>query len=327
MDLSESTITINTNRSLYGDYLEGLGIEIGALNSPLRIRHPRARVLYVDYKTPAQLRRKYPDLDNIAAVDIVTPGPTLSAIASHSLDFIIANHVIEHLADPIGALLCWHEKLRPHGVLFMAYPVAAHCLDKIRKITPVPHLFDDYRLGVQAPRDEHLLAFVLAWNPAYFRKPEEIRTLLEYMWRHELYELDETAWLLVREDRHTVQHLLDEREQHEIHHHAFTYDSMKALFEQLNVTSREGYQMVDLSLTKGCLSEHIFVLRATSGHNLPFMEVAGRAAEAREQWLEKVIAAKDAYILDQHRILDERYALIVEQSKMLAETQARRTAG
>jgi SAM-dependent methyltransferase len=319
VELSDSVITIEANRSLYGHYLEGLGVEIGALHSPLRIPHPRARVLYVDYKTPAQLRRDYPELDRIAPVDLITPGATLAAIAPHSLDFIIANHVIEHLPDPIGSLLCWHEKLRPHGLLFMAYPVAAHCPDKVRKITPVAHFFDDHARRIETPRDEHLLAFVHAWNPAYFRQPDEVRSLLEYMWRHDLYELDERAWSLVRDDRATIQRLLGEREKHEIHHHAFTYESMKGLFERLNATSAEGFQLVDLSLTKGCLSEHIFVLRAARGPEVAFMDAAGRAAETREHWLEKVIAAKEAYIRDQHRILDERYALIVEQSKRLAE--------
>ena len=321
-DLSDSTITIEGNRSLYGHYLEGRGVEIGALHSPLRIQHPRARVFYVDYKTPHQLRQAYPHLDHIAPVDLIAPGATLSGIAPHSLDFIIANHVIEHLPDPIGSLLSWHAKLRPHGVLFMAYPVAAHCPDKIRKITPVHHLFDDYREGIQDARDEHLLAFVLAWNPAYFRKPEEVEAAVYYLWHHDLYDLDATAWTFVQEDRDTVQRLLNERATQEIHHHAFTYDSMKALFETLNVTSPKGFQLLDLSLTKGCLSEHIFVMEATQGRDVPFMRPASRAAEARELWLEKVIAAKDTYILDQSKILDERYALIVEQAKSLAALRA-----
>jgi ubiquinone/menaquinone biosynthesis C-methylase UbiE len=40
-------------------------------------------------------------------------------LADSSQDFVIANHLLEHLPDPIGALKEWYRVLRAGGTLFL----------------------------------------------------------------------------------------------------------------------------------------------------------------------------------------------------------------
>ena len=84
-------------RPLSDRYLEGEGIEIGALHRPLAVA-PGARVRYVDREDERELRRHYPELAELplVPVDIVDDGETLSTLADASVDFVIANHFIEY---------------------------------------------------------------------------------------------------------------------------------------------------------------------------------------------------------------------------------------
>lgn len=39
-----------------------------------------------------------------------------------NLDYVFSSHALEHLADPVGALLHWKRALKPGGVLFAYLP-------------------------------------------------------------------------------------------------------------------------------------------------------------------------------------------------------------
>ena len=83
-------------------YLLGDGIEIGALHNPLPA--PRsARIRYVDRLPVTELRAHYPELEQepLVAVDILDDGERLATIADSTLDFVVANHFIEHTQDPV----------------------------------------------------------------------------------------------------------------------------------------------------------------------------------------------------------------------------------
>jgi ubiquinone/menaquinone biosynthesis C-methylase UbiE len=66
----------------------------------------QATVKYVDYKTTEELRQSYPELRNLALVhiDYIGNAEDLSSIPSGSQNFVILNHVFEHLINPIKAL-------------------------------------------------------------------------------------------------------------------------------------------------------------------------------------------------------------------------------
>jgi SAM-dependent methyltransferase len=147
---------VGVRNRLSSQYLRGAGLEIGALHMPLSVPS-RASVSYVDRYTVPQLREHYPELDTC---DIVTPhiiddGETLSTLAEQSVDFVIANHMIEHCQDPIGTIKSHLRVLRPGGVIYMAVPDCRFTFDRDRQITPLAHLRRDHIEGPGWSRREH----------------------------------------------------------------------------------------------------------------------------------------------------------------------------
>lgn len=149
-------------RSRVAVWLRGDGIEIGALHRPL-VAPPGARVTYVDRLPDAELRAHYPELNGMpfAPVTVVGTAEDLSAFADGSLDFIIANHLLEHLPDPIAGLIEFHRVLRPDGALYMALPDSRVTFDSTRALTPPEHIIDEHRHGTAPNRAAHYRDWVV----------------------------------------------------------------------------------------------------------------------------------------------------------------------
>ncbi len=147
---------VSVRRRLAAQHLAGSGLEIGALHMPLRVP-AHASVRYVDrYEVPA-LRAHYPELADLDLVtpDIVTDGETLAGVPDASVDFVIANHMIEHCEDPIGTIANHLRVLRPGGALYMAVPDCRHTFDRDRALTPLAHLARDHSEGASWSRRTH----------------------------------------------------------------------------------------------------------------------------------------------------------------------------
>jgi SAM-dependent methyltransferase len=137
-------------------HLRGEGLEIGALDRPLRLP-PGARARYVDRYDVTGLRRHYPELDGrpLVPVDVVDDGERLSSVPSESVDFVIANHFMEHCEDPIGTLQQHLRVLRPGGVLYLAIPDKRRTFDRPRPVTALSHLIRDHEEGPGWSRQAH----------------------------------------------------------------------------------------------------------------------------------------------------------------------------
>jgi glycosyltransferase involved in cell wall biosynthesis/SAM-dependent methyltransferase len=135
----------------------GAGIEIGALHDPMAVDPGQARVQYVDRLTPAEQVEHYPELGDYTLVtpDVIAPAHEIGAFADRSLDFVIANQLLNQLEDPIAALIEWHRVLAPGGLLFLT--VADHRLtfDRERTVVTIDHLVADHRDGGAASRAAH----------------------------------------------------------------------------------------------------------------------------------------------------------------------------
>ena len=107
--------------------------------------------------TVSELRAHYPELahQRIVTPDVIADGEQLEPIPDASLDFLIANHVIEHCEDPIGTLKHHQRVLRRGGVLFMAVPDKRRTFDRERPVTELAHLRRDHLEGPQWSRQEH----------------------------------------------------------------------------------------------------------------------------------------------------------------------------
>jgi SAM-dependent methyltransferase len=151
-------------------YLSGEGIEIGALHNPLPV--PRsAHVRYVDRLPVSKLRTHYPELKHepLVQVDILDDAERLATIADSSLDFVVANHFLEHTQDPVGTLVNAFRVLRPRGVLYLAVPDKRHTFDIDRPVTPFEHLLRDFDQGPQVSRQAHFEE----WARLVDRVPED----------------------------------------------------------------------------------------------------------------------------------------------------------
>lgn len=148
--------TIREDAALW--FLRGEGIEIGALDFPLRLPHG-AKVRYVDYLDEAGLRETHSGTlragRSLIVPDVVDDGSRLSTFADDSLDFVIANHMLEHVENPIATLGHQLRVLRPGGVLYLSLPDARASFDAPRPRTTVGHLLRDNSEGPSVSRREH----------------------------------------------------------------------------------------------------------------------------------------------------------------------------
>lgn len=143
-------------------YLFGSGVEIGAMTMPLRVP-PGVTVQHVDRMTrdglihdegPA-LRAAGLDPADIPHIDVVDDAGRLAAFGDSAVDFVIANHVLEHLEDPITALESMMRIIRPGGVLFLTLPDCRFTFDAARTPTTIEHLLIDHERGPHTSRQSH----------------------------------------------------------------------------------------------------------------------------------------------------------------------------
>lgn len=137
-------------------YLRGSGIEIGALARPMRV--PRGvTVRYVDRLSREDLLKHYPSLKGkrLAPVDIVDDGERLATLADGSQDFVIAQHVLEHMENPLRGLQNMLRVLRVGGVVYLSVPDMRFTFDAARPPTSFLHVWEDFELGGEFSRQAH----------------------------------------------------------------------------------------------------------------------------------------------------------------------------
>jgi SAM-dependent methyltransferase len=129
-------------------YLYGSGIEIGALQKPLKLSEG-CEVRYIDRMTVGKLLEHYPEMTEypVQAPDIVDDGQQLAHIAEDSQDFIIANHFLEHCPDPIRSIHNMLRVVRQGGILYLAVPDKRQTFDLRRPATPYVALKNAYLSG------------------------------------------------------------------------------------------------------------------------------------------------------------------------------------
>ncbi len=153
--------TLKRRGALSREFLSGDGIEVGALHHPLALG-PHARVRYVDRYDIEGLRWHYPELGgyDLVPVDVVDDGETLSTFRDGELDFLIANHFLEHTENPIGTIRNHLRAVRPGGRLYFAVPNKHDSFDRARPRTPFEHLVADDRDGPGRSRADHYREWV-----------------------------------------------------------------------------------------------------------------------------------------------------------------------
>lgn len=78
----------------------------------------------------------------------------LHNIKSDTYDFILSSHSLEHIANPIKALIEWKRILLSDGLIVLIIPHKEGTFDQYRQVTALSHLIEDYSRGI----DENSLA-------------------------------------------------------------------------------------------------------------------------------------------------------------------------
>ena len=145
-------------RQEIGDkFIAGKGYEIGAGAFPSRYSGLES-VVYLDTRSEAELQTLF---------GAEMPYQVRSIDEAHPpQDFLIAHHVIEHLADPIGAIASWCALLGNTGRMFLSLPAADNEGEKDRVPASLEHILDDYLFG-RGPdhfdSKQHVPHFINQW--------------------------------------------------------------------------------------------------------------------------------------------------------------------
>jgi len=158
---------MNNIRQHYSEkYLKGKGGEFGALHNPLCVSK-QSKVLYVDRFAKEELLERFPELkehaESIVSTDIILDldNSEFETLKKQKLDFFIANHVIEHLVNPVRFLKQIHDVMTPGSILYLSVPDKNYTFDKNRELTSQEHLWNDYKEDTRILSIEHLNDFLL----------------------------------------------------------------------------------------------------------------------------------------------------------------------
>jgi SAM-dependent methyltransferase len=152
-------------RRVLARHLRGSGVELGPGDHPFPLPYPGVERLFVDKWTAEQNRKlfdelgddpPFPEPDIICDFDVDGLGP----IGDASQDYVIASHVIEHMAEPLGFLRELDRVMRPNATLILLVPDRRRTFDRFRQPTPLAHLIDEHARGVTTIDDDHLWEFL-----------------------------------------------------------------------------------------------------------------------------------------------------------------------
>ena len=87
-----------------------------------------------------------------AGTQFISEANDLASVPDAKYDFLVASHVLEHLANPIKALKEWTRTVKDGGVLLVIVPHRSGTFDHNRSYAQFDHLLDD--LKNNTPEDD-----------------------------------------------------------------------------------------------------------------------------------------------------------------------------
>ncbi|MEW6714118.1 MAG: hypothetical protein AB1306_03365 [Nitrospirota bacterium] len=198
---------MKSREELSEKYIRGNGIEIGALLSPLKTFND-AKMKYVDRFGEDGLRKHYPEIGikGLIQPDIIDNGEILDKIENDSLDFIIANHFMEHTENFIGTLRNHLNKVKVSGILYYAIPNKNETFDFYRECSTFEETLEDEKDNGIGNR--------------YRRYKDWVENVGIKYNKHVYYDIEqEMKGLMAR--------------QYSIHFYVWDYESFKKMIEQV----------------------------------------------------------------------------------------------
>jgi len=151
------------HRAMGYAFLEGFGLEIGALHNPARLNRT-CTIEYADAISKKEAMLIFPEVNPKDLVDaqyIIDLDKTgLADITSAKYDFVIMNHVIEHIANPIHVIAELFRVVKKEGYIVISAPDKTYTFDRARELTTFTHLHGEYINKVNFVSNEHYQDFV-----------------------------------------------------------------------------------------------------------------------------------------------------------------------
>ena len=156
--LGETDTLYGNRAAIAAAFLTGKGVEVGAFTQPTDLP-PALEVIFFDRFPTERLRELYDErwCRPMMEPDVVGDAQTLVGLPGAAFDFVIANHVLEHLEDPTGFMMRVSDTLVAGGRAMIAVPDMRHGADSKRVPTSFAHLVEDHELGAERSRHGHYL--------------------------------------------------------------------------------------------------------------------------------------------------------------------------
>ena len=87
---------------------------------------------------------------------IISEASNLFTISNEKYDFVISSHMIEHLSNPIKALLEMKRVVKKGGAIIIIAPHKDITFDNQRSITPLDHMVSDLKKDIEEGSIDHL---------------------------------------------------------------------------------------------------------------------------------------------------------------------------
>jgi|688.fasta_scaffold509484_1 predicted SAM-dependent methyltransferase len=188
--MSESQSGLPYGRNLgFRDHIRrdliGNGLDLGPWHEPFVT--PNGKVKTVERYSLTELKINFSELPEDEFTKLKEPDfvcdfdkDFLNQFDSASLDFVIASHLLEHIAQPFLLISDAYRILKPGGILLLAIPDLRNTFDFQRKSLGVNHFIKDIEDKITINEFSHFSDYasnVLKINPTMM-SPEKIQKII-----------------------------------------------------------------------------------------------------------------------------------------------------
>lgn len=153
---TESTVTNHEEAVARWFQRDSVGTEIGAFETPIPSLNPIYVDRFAEYAGKPCLADYWGDACRLP-------------FKSNSLNYVATSHVLEHVANPVSALLEWHRVLVSGGLMYMVVPDRRKTFDHPRELTDPEHMWKDYLNGTNQSDPTHINEFVTGVDWSMYR--------------------------------------------------------------------------------------------------------------------------------------------------------------
>lgn len=94
-------------------------------------------------------------IDKSTFKQLIREASNLRQIEDSTYEFLISSHNIEHLANPLKAIIEWKRVVKPNGYFLFILPNKEGTFDHKRPVTTIDHLIDDLNKNTEESDDTH----------------------------------------------------------------------------------------------------------------------------------------------------------------------------